>query len=161
TPEQLVRDLLVLGASADVELGNSVGLMSPHFDKGFQPRWMGQLVWALPIFAFFLVVSGLVWWGRELSGPIPSDSQVTAYKGIPDNPETGTPHPRPPDLAGSSTTEDEDEIGPADYSSTPTFPKNILVSSKENLLAKIEMAPPRSIISLSDDGPYEIGGLDQ
>ena len=40
----------------------------------------------------------------------------------------------------------------------PAYPRNIPVSSNEDLLEILATAPRRSVIVLSDDGPYRLGG---
>ena len=47
---------------------------------------------------------------------------------------------------------------PAPANPQPAYPRNIPVSSNEDLLEILATAPRRSVIVLSDDGPYRIGG---
>jgi len=160
TPEQLVRDLLVLGASADVDLGESFSLHKPGSGQTDFPSWVGHLVWALPILAFAIVISGLVWWGRELNGPASVSPPLVAYKsGSLPRATNGS------EVADNSNSEEDlggyDEISPEGRNPIVSSPRNLTVTSAEDLLTKLETAPSRSIISLSDSGPYRISRRDK
>jgi serine/threonine-protein kinase len=161
TPEQLVRDLLVLGGTAPRELGDSIGLGGPELTQRPQPSWVGHLVWALPILAFVLVIGGLVWWGRELNGPLASIPLDIGPKSLPKASEAVGRTTRTSGLNEPPALDDSAETGSDSRSQAAGYPRNISVGPNEDLLAKIESAPPRSIISLSDDGPYRIGDRDK
>ena len=63
-----------------------------------------------------------------------------------------------PAAAGSSPSLVAGDNRPAPASPAPAYPRNIPVSSNEDLLEVLATAPRRSVIVLSDDGPYRLGG---
>ena len=71
SPEQLVRDLL--------SLAGQVGLAVIQPDQhawtmgGHRLTWEYHQAWFFPALAFVLVLAGLIWWGRELTNPAPSE----------------------------------------------------------------------------------------
>ncbi len=83
---------------------------------------------------------GLAWWGRE-----PAKGPNSAQR-------SAGPPAALPLLVGNVP-------GPEPAVPVPAYPRNIPVSStNEDLLEVLSSAPRRSVIVLSDDGPYLIGG---
>jgi len=154
TPEHLVRDLMTVAGS----LG--LATLSAPFPawQAESPRrtWERHLVWMVPVAALLIVVSGLALWGPQLGGPT-SESQREngspasrrAVDGtLASDPASTGPAPETAVIGGVAET-----AGPA-----PIYTRNIPVSSNEDLLDVIATAPRRSVIVLSDDGPYQLGG---
>jgi eukaryotic-like serine/threonine-protein kinase len=140
TPEHLVRDLL--GVAGKVGLATAPNSLPAWLDDGHhRPSWELHLVWLVPVLGFVLVVMTLAWWGREPS---------TAVNLSPRS--NGPPVALPSSLTGGLKSA-EPEIP------VPAYPRNIPVSStNEDLLEVMASAPRRSVIVLSDDGPYLLGG---
>src|SRR5262249_31409210 len=71
--EQLVRDLLVVAG----KLGVPVISADQHawISAGHHVTWERHLIWFFPALAFCVVLAGLVWWGRGLNGPVPSETR--------------------------------------------------------------------------------------
>ena len=123
---------------------------SPH-------TWERHLVWVVPVAALIAAVAALAWWGRDLARPGAGALERQAG--------TVTPR-RSNDLAGaadssapghsSETTERAATAEPS--TAAAVYSRNIPVSSNEDLLEIIAAAPRRSVIMLSDDGPYQLGG---
>jgi serine/threonine-protein kinase len=123
TPEQLARDLLALAGA--------VGLDRKPLDFGYWPAhgqlptWERHLVWLVPALGFLVVISGLIWWGRELTKPssvLPGSIAASAPR-----------HPQEPKFAGGLAATDP-ELNPASGerpaeldSATPSYPRTIPV----------------------------------
>ena len=154
SPEQLVRDLLAIAG----RLGLCVTPAEQHHWMAASHRvtWERHLVWFFPALAFLVVVAGLVWWGRELNTPLPAEPGLGPIR-PPRNEAGPKERPSPPTalMQGASQAEDA-ELDPS--VSVPALPRNILVRPSDDLLSAIVTAPPRSIITLTEDGPYLLGG---
>ncbi|HZW33842.1 MAG TPA: protein kinase, partial [Isosphaeraceae bacterium] len=154
SPEQLVRDLL--GVAAALGLERTPAELEYWMARGHRPTWEHHLVWLLPAVGFVVVISGLVWWGREFSKPSTPAAQ----------PEAAALARLPQELnltGGSAAAEAQrspasGRLDPDPISSAPAYPRTIPVNSNEDLLAVLATAPRRSVIVLSDDGPYRLGG---
>ena len=154
SPEQLVRDLL--------GVAGSVGLERPPRDleywmmPGHRPTWERHLVWMLPALGFIVVITGLIWWGRDLSTP-----SSTTSRRIPAKLHFPTEELK---IAGGSKVADPgltpDGTGGETkaVNTQPEYPQTIPLYSNEDLLARLAVAPRRSVIVLSDDGPYLLAG---
>jgi len=160
TPEQLVRDLLTVAGALGLRSVSPEGLV--WMAATHSPGWERHLVWGLPTLALALVVAGLVWTGQDSGTPRARPYSADNY-----------PKPRFPSAQSSSSPQD-----PIDAATTATtrqgttatasktrssdssrsVPRERSVDSTEDLLAILAEAPPRSVIVLSDDGPYELGG---
>ena len=153
TPEHLVRDLLaVAGAGGFLFM---TAELPDWLNERHRPSWERHLVWLLPALGFVLVVAGLAWWGRELSKPSrSSDAYTTSLTHRPSEPGTGASE-RAMDPTGSTIHGEKDAAAP---SPVPSYPRNIPVNSNEDLWETLASAPRRSVIVLSDDGPYRLGG---
>ncbi len=154
SPEQLVRDLLNL--AADVGMVRTPAQVEYWMAQGHRPTWERHLVWMLPALAFFVVITGLVWWGYEFSRP----SSLSTRQ---DNSASGRRLAQDRDFPGGP---DRVEIGktpgsvvaePEPVNPQSAYPRTIPVNSDEDLLGILAGAPHRSVILLSDDGPYLIG----
>ncbi|MGC8644106.1 MAG: serine/threonine-protein kinase, partial [Isosphaeraceae bacterium] len=152
SPEQLVRDLLIIAG----QLGLPVIVADQHawITLGHRVTWERHLIWFFPALAFLVVVGGLVWWGREVNGPTPADAGLASSH--PPRTEVVS-KPRLPVAPGRDAapipSEGDDPAQPIS-----ALPRNIPVRPGDDLLNVITTAPPRSIITLTDDGPYRLGG---
>ena len=79
SPEQLVRDLLNLAGAVGLE--RTPAQIEYWMAHGHRPTWERHLVWMLPALGFFVVITGLVWWGYEFSKPS-SGSAATDRVGL-------------------------------------------------------------------------------
>ena len=67
TPEQLVRDLLIVAGALGLRSLNPEGLVWMAATP--PPAWERHLVWGIPALAFGLVVATLTWWGQDEPTP--------------------------------------------------------------------------------------------
>jgi len=154
SPEQLVRDLLNLAGAVGLE--RTPAQIEYWMAHAHRPTWERHLVWMLPALGFFVVITGLVWWGYEFSKPSlnsarrgPSASARSQpgdlnFSDGPDGADTGLP-PEP-------VVAEPDPIN-----QQPAYPQTIPVNSNQDLLTKLASAPRRSVIVLGDDSPYLVG----
>src|SRR5262249_18323245 len=154
SPEQLVRDLL--GVAGALGLERTPAELEFWMARGHRPTWEHHLVWLLPAVGFVVVISGLVGWGGEFSEPsapgAPADAAAPGR--LPQELNlTGGPAAADAPRSPASGRLDPEPINPP-----PTYPRTIPVNSNEDLLAVLATAPRRSVIVLSDDGPYRLGG---
>lgn len=153
-PLHLVRDLLAVAGSLGLA---TPGVQFPAWQaEGTRHAWERHLVWLVPAATLFAVVSGLAWWGRQLGTPTsPSQRQSTSMAPRRSNEPTiaGAPSSTGPPPASAEGASAADTGSPA-----PVYVRNFPVSSNEDLLEAIATAPRRSVIILSDDGPYQLGG---
>ena len=63
TPEQLVRDLLIVAGAMGLRSLNPEGLV--WMAAAPPPSWERHLVWGIPALAFALIMATLAWWGQE------------------------------------------------------------------------------------------------
>jgi serine/threonine protein kinase len=159
TPEQLVRDLLTVAGALGLRSVSPEGLI--WMAASTPSPWERQLVWALPLLAFLVIVVGLVWWGQEMSGPPPRTSPDL----LPNLPTVQAPRPKPSppaptddQRAAASATPTASAATPPPEADMAAAPRDITVDATEDLLAVLAEAPPRSIVVLADDGPYFLGG---
>ncbi len=154
SPEQLVRDLLAIAG----QLGLSVTPAEQHagMAAGHLVTWERHLVWFFPALAFLVVVAGLVWWGREPNTPLPSEPGIGPIR--PPRNEAGPKDRSSPPAARAAAASLAEEAEPDPPAPVPSLPRNILVRPSDDLLSAIAAAPPRSIITLTEDGPYLLGG---
>ena len=150
TPEHLVRELL--GVAGIVGLAPASPAEGPWHEAHDRPAWEPHLVWLVPVVGFVMVVLGLAWWGREASPSASSSQRSTGTRGSELNVVPGRAE------SGSSPSSVAGEPRPAAANPTPAYPRNIPVSSNEDLLEVLAAAPRRSVIVLSDDGPFRLGG---
>jgi serine/threonine-protein kinase len=153
SPEQLVRDLLVIAG----QLGLTVIPAEQQLSMvaGHRVTWERHLVWFFPALAFVVVVIGLVWWGRELNNPVALDPGLGSTR-LPRHEattKTRSSSAATPATAPAFMTDTELDPSPA----AASLSRNILVRPSDDLLTSIATAPPRSIITLCDDGPYLLG----
>jgi eukaryotic-like serine/threonine-protein kinase len=153
SPEQLVRDLLNLAAAVGLE--RTPAQLEYWMAHGHRPTWERHLVWMLPALGFFVVITGLVWWGYEFSKPSSGQarhntpasgrqSQDLNFPGGPDGAEIG--------LSPGSVVEETEPVNPQS-----AYPRTIRVASNEDLLGILATAPRRAVVVLSDEGPYRVG----
>jgi eukaryotic-like serine/threonine-protein kinase len=148
TPEQLVRDLLTVAGALGLRSLSPEGLV--WMSSAPQPSWERHLIWGIPTAALVLVVAGLVWFGQEPA--------ATPFNPPPDSfaKEAGRPaRPSPPDRPKGAAPPPTD-ASPEEPRAVAAAPRDIPVDSNEDLMAVLASAPPRSIVVLSDDGPYLI-----
>ena len=155
TPEHLVRDLL--GVAGSIGLATPAPSFPAWQAEGTRHAWERHLVWLVPVAALVAVVSGLAWWGRRSGAgrrrhrsvkPVRPPRAAQPRRRAPRAHQPAGRRPKRPSDASSAET-----AGPA-----PVYSRNIPVSSNEDLLEIIATAPRRSVIVLSDDGPYQLGG---
>jgi len=152
SPEHLMRDLLAVAGS--VGLAPSQQVLSDWLAQSQRARWEHHLVWLLPGLGFLVVLAGLVWWGRELARPASRSSSFNsgiAGVRLSDSSRSSTQEAGP---AGSGSAA---ETGLDAAKALAANPRNIPVSSNEDLLEILATAPRRSVIILADDGPYWLG----
>ncbi|MDR3622319.1 MAG: serine/threonine-protein kinase [Paludisphaera borealis] len=144
SPEQLVRDLLTVAGQS--------GLTLSHVDapawmsKPRRPSWERHLVFLVPTAGFVLLAAGLLWWGRELA-----DSTSSSPLG-----EFGaTAPPRPQALNAAARIVPDPADRPAGVDAAA---RSIGVRSADDLASVIASAPRKSVVTLTDDGPYLLGG---
>jgi hypothetical protein len=154
TPEQLACDLLAIAGK--------VGLAFDHADH---PSWMAanasrfwerHLVWSLPAVAFLLILVGLVWWGREPASQGPSPNPLSQLQA-----EVSEGLVKVGSLAATSETRlngTAAESGTAATGSSPRFPRAVTARPGDDLVQLIATSGRRSVITLSEDGPYFVGG---
>jgi serine/threonine-protein kinase len=154
TPEHLVRDLLAVAGAGGFLFNTPDRLDWLHQRQ--RPSWERHLVWLLPALGFVLVVAGLAWWGGELSKPSPSRDGYAAALHADRATEPGTGSgPRAMAPSGAAISGENNATPP---SPIPAYPRNLPVYSNEDLWDVLATAPRRSVIVLSDDGPYRLGG---
>jgi eukaryotic-like serine/threonine-protein kinase len=149
TPEHLVRELL--SVAGRVGLATASHPMPPWHEAGHRPLWERHLAWMVPVAGFVIVVLGLAWWGREPSAIVDSGQGPSGPRLSELNVVAGPAAGGSPSLAAGGTP--AEPLNPA-----PAYLRNIPVSSNEDLLEILAAAPRRSVIVLSDDGPYRLGG---
>jgi serine/threonine-protein kinase len=154
SPEQLVRDLLSLAGHIGLALSQS----NHHawMVDGHHLTWQHHQIWFLPVLAFLVVVAGLVWWGKELTNPARLEPGFGSIR--PPRNETGlnTKTVPPPAESAASSSRDKPEIDA--LAQVPSLQPNITVRPSDDLLSVIAKAPRRSTITLTEDGPYLLGG---
>ena len=159
TPEQLVRDLLTVAGTLGLRSISPEGLV--WMSATAPAAWERHLVWALPALAFALVMIALVWWGQDTGAPLLrtdpdvlpslSDQAVVAKTEQRRTGRTNQVLPARGVIPQGGASEEA-------VSTAPAAPHDIAVDSSEDLLAVLASAPPRSIVVLADDGPYQLGG---
>ena len=82
TPEQLVRDLLILAGTLGLRSVSPEGLI--WMSAARMPTWERHLVWAIPALVFAMVLTTLAWWGQDLGAPSPATTSVVPPKFIQD-----------------------------------------------------------------------------
>ncbi len=149
TPEHLVRELL--GVAGTVGLATASHPMPAWHEVRHRPAWERHLVWLVPVVGLVMVVAGLAWWGREPSPHLNSAPSSSGPRASELNVVAGPAAGGSPSLAAGGTL-------PEPPNPAPAYLRNIPVSSNEDLLEILAAAPRRSVIVLSDDGPYRLGG---
>ena len=154
SPEHLVRDLL---ASGGLDRAGNIERAVP----GLAVSGLAARVGAPPCLAgtgrgTLRGGGGISLVGSQLAAPTSSLQHQNASS-VPRRQSEGTiasgsssPAPAPVASEGAS--------GAETASTAPFYTRNIPVSSNEDLLEIIATAPRRSVIVLSDDGPYQLGG---
>lgn len=146
TPEQLVRDLLILAGALGLRSVSPEGLL--WMSAAQPPAWERHLVWAIPVIGFAMLLLFLGWWVQDgpvaAPGPGPSPNIVAQ----PPNPKPAETKPPVSDVPAERARSSE----PAEAASTAS--REIYLDSQENLLDVLSKAPRRSTIVLTDDGPY-------
>ena len=111
----------------------------------------------MPVAALVAVVSGLAWWGRQLATPTSPSQRQTEFDG-PSPLDRAARSPAGSSSTGPPPVAAEGASSAETASPAPVYARNFPVSSNEDLLEVIATAPRRSVIMLSDDGPYQLGG---
>jgi serine/threonine protein kinase len=147
TPEQLVRDLLILAGALGLRSVSPEGLL--WMSAAHPPAWEGHLVWSIPALGFVIVLAVLAWWGQDSPAPLPGSSP---------NAVAQVPPVKPAEVKQSAENPTTERSEP-ELVESPAPAKEILVGSHENLLDILAKAPRRSTIVLTDDGPYILQSL--
>ncbi len=152
TPEQLVRDLLLVAGALGLRSLNPEGLVWMTVTP--PPAWERHLVWGIPALAFSVVVATLTWWGQE--EPTPTTSPDAPSKWTASSPKSITGRERRPDVPEDTLGAYElPESGPADVARSSS--RDISVTADEDLLSVLTSAPPDSVVTLTEEGPYTVG----
>ncbi len=151
TPEQLVRDLLTVAGALGLRSVSPEGLV--WLSSEAPPAWERHLVWGIPTLVFAVIVSGLVWWGQDPRGPAAGASTEALTKAFSQPGASSKPGVR--ESGGGASSIPSDEL--PDDGVVPLAPREIAVESSDELLAAVVSAPPRSVLLLTDDGPYDLG----
>ena len=151
SPEQLVRDLLNLAGAVGLERTPAqIEYWMAHHNR---PTWERHLVWLLPALGFFVVITGLVWWGYEFSKPSSSTERYSNSPSARHQPQDPN-FPGGPGGSDAGLSPESVAAQPEPVNQQPAYPRTIPVNSNEDLPARLASAPRRSVIVLSDDGPY-------
>ena len=153
TPEQLVRDLLIVAGALGLRSLNPEGLV--WMTATPPPAWERHLVWGIPALAFSLVVATLTWWGQDEPTPTSLPDAPSKWTASPAKPIAARA-PRPAAVENASGASEIPKPEPADVA-RPS-PRDISVTSDEDLLSVLTSAPPGSVVTLAEDGPYTLGG---
>ncbi|MGP0066069.1 MAG: protein kinase domain-containing protein [Isosphaeraceae bacterium] len=154
SPEQLVRDLLNLAGAVGLE--RTPAQVEYWMEHGHRPTWERHLVWLLPALGFFVVITGLVWWGYELSNPSSSSAQHSIGASTRRRPQDSN-FPAGADGEETRLLPETIVAEPEPANPQAAYPRTIPVNSNEDLLGILASAPRRSVIVLADDGPYLVG----
>jgi eukaryotic-like serine/threonine-protein kinase len=155
TPENLVRDLL--GVAGSIGLATSSSVFPGWHGDGNHAGWERHLIWLVPALGLIAVVAGLAWWGsRELAGPRGTSPRSPVSASVRRLPEPSATTEQA--AASSSISTDLNTDGAPKASPEPAYIRIIPVNSNDDLLEQLATAPRRSVILLSDDGPFQIGG---
>lgn len=142
TPEQLARDLLMVAGTLGLRSVSPEGLIWMAGDS--QPSWERHLVWAVPTVALVLVVLVLVWWGQP-AGEIAVAPPLT--EAIASQPPHGV----------ASAVPDVDDEPEAEALAVVALPaRDVTLRAGDDLSAVLASAPSGSIVTLSDDGPFDL-----
>ena len=93
TPEQLVRDLLILAGALGLRSVSPEGLL--WMSAAHAPTWERHLVWGIPAVAFAAIVAFLAWWGQDTGGPASSALSLATLPQPPQRAVAGGPGGRP------------------------------------------------------------------
>lgn len=155
TPEQLVRDLLTVAGSLGMRSVSPEGLI---WLKPDERPWEKHLVWALPAFAFGLIVLLLAYWSRDVAQPLtPGLADVTAdSSSLPPTAkaESATSLPVPESPATSSTLLDPGRSQRGYLADGRSA--DLRIASSEDLRQALLKAGRRATVWLLDEGPYEL-----
>ncbi|WP_165227409.1 serine/threonine-protein kinase [Aquisphaera insulae] len=152
TPEQVVRDLLVIAGQMGMPVLPSDS--HPWSSRGDRKAWERHLVWLLPGLAFCTVIGLLAWWGRELNDPAAASMSLPSPRTAVVEP-SGSVRPAAvpangPSGRGAAAADDPRPL-------VTSQPRNIAVRPGDDLASILSAAPPRAVITLTEDGPYVIG----
>jgi len=141
SPEQLLRDLLGVAGRAGIPL--------PRFETSAipaeRPAWERPAAFAT-LAGFLLLAAGLFYWGRELLDPSATTPTVD-YPSLSASRAASNPRPPAPSASPATTT-------PA----PPAAPRKIDVRPGDDLASILASAPHKSIVTLTEDGPYLLTG---
>ncbi|WP_337174269.1 serine/threonine-protein kinase [Paludisphaera sp.] len=141
SPEQLVRELL--------GVAGRVGIPLPRFEAAAapaeRPAWERPMAFAT-LAGFALLAAGLFYWGRELADPS-APTPAVEYPSLSASRVASNPRPTPP-AAGP-------EAAPLAASSAP---RKIDVRPGDDLAAVLASAPHKSVVTLTENGPYLLTG---
>ncbi len=154
SPEQLVRDLLLVAGAQGLRSVSPEGLV--WLANSQPPSWERHVFWALPAVGLVVVVLALLWWGQMGEPPIANPR--TLDPGRPLMTEIEPPRSTAPKV--TTAPEVEPRVSPPAPGRTnletagPPVVRSIPVASTEDLAQVLARAPSGSILTLTDDGPY-------
>ena len=149
TPEQLVRDLLLVAGAHNIRSVSPEGLV--WMDAAPPPAWERHLVWGIPALAFAAIVAFLAW-----GGPAPEPAGPSAFPAevAPIAPRV-TKAPPPPAPAAPAPRVGAPGSAPAEPPGrTPA--RDVIVRSTDDLTRLLADAGPGTTLLLADDGPYDL-----
>ncbi len=157
TPEQLVRDLLTVAGALGLRSVSPEGLV--WLSSEIRPSWERHLVWGIPTLVFAAIVSILAYWGQASTTTSAPAVDPIAIRPPPirkaERERVDTPGPN---RAGLPVSASEPNPAPLAVESRNRAPvREIAVESTDDLLGAIASAAPRSVIVLTDAGPYDLG----
>ncbi|MEO6810001.1 MAG: serine/threonine-protein kinase, partial [Isosphaeraceae bacterium] len=156
TPEQLARDLLTVAGALGLRSVSPEGLIWMAGDS--QVSWDRHLVWAVPTLTLALVVLALVWWGQPTSEITVATPLIEAIA-PPPPPRVA---PAVPDVADEPRHVDPIESTPrvvaeaGAVEAVPTPARDFTLRAGDDLSAVLASAPSGSIVTLGDDGPFDL-----
>ncbi|WZO97364.1 serine/threonine-protein kinase [Isosphaeraceae bacterium EP7] len=144
TPEQLVRDLLIVAGSMGLRSTSPEGLiwMAPIQS----PAWQRHAAWALPTAGLVACLCYLLLRPEPVIIPETQPSQA-----IPKVADSGAKTQAVTKLVEEPTSP---RVGASLGSTLPGLPGEISVDSSQDLWASLVRAPAGSVVVLVDDGPY-------
>lgn len=157
TPEQLARDLLTVAGALGLRSVSPEGLIWMAGES--QVSWERHLIWAVPTAALALVVLTLVWWGQPANEGMVSPPLIEAIAPPPPPPRVA---PVVPEVADEPREVEPIESTPrvaaeaGTVAEVPAPARDFTLRAGDDLAAVLASAPSGAIVTLSDDGPYDL-----
>ncbi len=156
TPEQLVRDLLMVAGAHNIRSVSPEGLV---WMDAAPPAWERHLVWGIPALAFGLIAAFLAWGGPASEPPAPSafpPEIATIPPRVTKSASPPVPSPAPPQ-GPSPARPDPTATAPAKAEPTArAASRDAIVRSTDDLARLLAEAAPGTTLLLADVGPYDL-----